>query len=100
VAIVPAAVREWLNFNRISLPEPPYSMEVYATVSGLSSSGNRISTNTSGIQVDVLPEVFISGSDEASTTSVTGDTESSSVTEAATADSSNNERNNTASGGL
>lgn len=100
VAIVPAAVREWLNFNRGSLPEPPYSMEVYATVTGLSSSGDRIDTNTQGIEVDVLPEVFISGADESSSTSVTGEVEGSSVTQAATDGSSDGASSGTANGGL
>jgi hypothetical protein len=75
-------------------------MEVYATVTGLSSSGDRINTNTQGIEVDVLPEVFISGSDESSSTSITGEVESSSVTEAATAGSSDGGSSETANGGL
>ena len=68
-AIIPASVREWLNFNRAALPEPPYSMEVYALVSGLSSSGNRYDTNTAVLHVDVLPETFVPDNNSTATTS-------------------------------
>lgn len=61
--IMPAAVREWINFHRDELPEPPYTMEAYVTVAGLSSGGNRIETNTQGIAVDVLPETFVEPTD-------------------------------------
>jgi hypothetical protein len=67
-AVIPASIREWLNFNRAALPEPPYSMEVYALVSGLSSSGNRYDTNTAVLHVDVLPEIFVPDDNSASTT--------------------------------
>jgi hypothetical protein len=77
--IMPAAVREWINFHRDELPEPPYTMEAYVTVAGLSSSGNRIETNTQGIAIDVLPETFVEptdgtvdGTDEAGATSFGG----------------------------
>lgn len=66
-AVIPASIREWLNFNRSALPEPPYSMEVYALVSGLSSSGNRYDTNTAVLHVDILPEIFVPDDNEAST---------------------------------
>jgi hypothetical protein len=68
-AVIPASIREWLNFNRAALPEPPYSMEVYALVSGLSSSGNRYDTNTAVLHVDVLPETFVPDDNSAATTS-------------------------------
>jgi hypothetical protein len=38
-------------------------MEAYVTVAGLSSSGNRIETNTQGIAIDVLPEAFVEPTD-------------------------------------
>lgn len=78
--LVPAAVREWMNFNRESLPEPPFSMEVYVTVSGLSSGGNRIDTNTAAMAIEVLPEVYVAptaGSD--TTTPDTGATSADGV---------------------
>lgn len=68
--IMPAAIREWINFHREELPEPPYTMEAYVTVAGLSSSGNRIETNTQGIAIDVLPETFVEPTD-----ATTGDTQ-------------------------
>lgn len=80
-AVIPASIREWLNFNRSALPEPPYSMEVYALVSGLSSSGNRYDTNTAVLHVDVLPEIFVPDDNASTTTtaSVTSETTSSST---------------------
>jgi hypothetical protein len=74
--IMPAAVREWINFHRDELPEPPYTMEAYVTIAGLSSSGNRIETNTQGIAIDVLPETFVEptdGTDEDDTTTTSAD---------------------------
>jgi hypothetical protein len=59
--IVPASIREWLNFNRDLLPPAPFKMEVVMRVSGLSSSGNRIETNEVVLDVDVLPETYVAG---------------------------------------
>jgi hypothetical protein len=70
-AVIPASIREWLNFNRDLLPEPPFSMEVYALVSGVSSGGNRYDTNTAVLHVDVLPEVFVPDDNAVTTTSPT-----------------------------
>jgi hypothetical protein len=50
-------------------------MEVYALVSGLSSSGNRYDTNTAVLHVDVLPEIFVpDDNEEVAASSETGDT--------------------------
>ena len=59
VTIVPAAVREWLNFNRDVLPEPPFQMEVTLRLNGLSSSGNRYDTNDATFDFTILPESYI-----------------------------------------
>jgi len=63
--IVPASIREWLNFNRDLLPPAPFKMEVVLRVSGLSSSGNRIETNDVVLDVDVLPETYVDGGGDA-----------------------------------
>lgn len=59
VTIIPPAVREWLNFNRDSLPEAPYKLEVTIRVSGLTSSGDRLDTNDGTFEFDILPETFV-----------------------------------------
>jgi hypothetical protein len=66
--IVPASIREWLNFNRDLLPPAPFKMEVVMRVSGLSSSGNRIETNEVVLDVDVLPETYVTGGDDMTAT--------------------------------
>lgn len=84
-AVIPASIREWLNFNRSALPEPPYSMEVYAMVSGLSSSGNRYDTNTAVLHVDVLPEIFVPDDNGVSATTSETTDETPASSESATA---------------
>jgi hypothetical protein len=66
--IVPASIREWLNFNRDLLPPAPFKMEVVMRVSGLSSSGDRIETNEVVLDVDVLPETYVVGGGEVTAT--------------------------------
>jgi hypothetical protein len=59
--IVPASIREWLNFNRDLLPPAPFKLEVVMRVSGLTSSGDRLETNDVVLDVDVLPETYVVG---------------------------------------
>lgn len=59
VTVVPAAVREWLNFNRDLTPEAPYKMEVTIRVSGLTSGGDRLDTNDGTFDFEILPETLI-----------------------------------------
>jgi hypothetical protein len=59
VTVVPAAVREWLNFNRDLTPEAPYKMEVTIRLSGLTSAGDRLDTNDGTFDFEVLPETFV-----------------------------------------
>jgi hypothetical protein len=59
ITVIPAAIREWLNFNRDSLPEAPFAMEVTIRVTGLSSSGDRIDTNDGTFPFQVLPETYV-----------------------------------------
>jgi hypothetical protein len=74
-AIVPPSVREWLNFNRDSLPEPPFQLEVTARVGGMSSSGRYYTTNAEVLYVEVVPETLVTpseGSDGTTTGGLTG----------------------------
>lgn len=57
--VVPASIREWLNFNRDLLPPAPFKMEVVMRISGLTSSGNRVETNDVVLDLDVLPETYV-----------------------------------------
>ncbi|RMG44743.1 MAG: hypothetical protein D6719_01300 [Candidatus Dadabacteria bacterium] len=45
VPVVPAEIRTWLNLNRNSLPELPFTMVVTAYVTGLTSAGDRLDSN-------------------------------------------------------
>jgi hypothetical protein len=84
VTVIPPAIREWINFNRDVLPEPPFKMEVVLRVSGLSSSGNRYETNDAVIDFDILPESFV----EPTTDEGTGTPEATPATDAAGSDPS------------
>lgn len=55
VPIITAPIREWLNFNKMQLPEAPYDLEVVVQLSGLSSSGNRYDTNSGAYTFTVVP---------------------------------------------
>lgn len=59
IPVIPAPIREWLNFNRNQLPAPPYDLEVVVKLSGLSSSGNRYDTNTGVFSFNIIPEYSI-----------------------------------------
>jgi len=75
--IVPAAIRAWMNFNRNALPEPPFTMEVTAKVSGLSSAGDRFETNAETIFAEIEPESFVEppeGTGDNDSSGLTGDT--------------------------
>jgi hypothetical protein len=83
VTVIPPAIREWLNFNRDALPEPPFKMEVTIRLNGLSSSGNRYDTNDATFDFDILPETYVEpttgdGSDTPSATPTAGAAESGS----------------------
>lgn len=71
VTVVPAAVREWLNFNRDLTPEAPYKMEVTIRLSGLTSGGNRLDTNDGTFDFEILPETFVVPTDGVATPEAT-----------------------------
>lgn len=57
--VLPPAIKEWLNFNRDSLPEAPFVLEATYRVSGVSTSGDRLETNDVTLQFTVLPETLV-----------------------------------------
>ena len=57
--VIPASIREWLNFNRDVLPEPPFLMEVTARISGISTAGDRFETQPETIPITLIPEVIV-----------------------------------------
>jgi hypothetical protein len=59
VPIIPAPVREWLNFNGNQLPEAPFDLEVIIQLTGLSSGGNRYDTNEALFTLSVVPEIAV-----------------------------------------
>ena len=59
VPVIHPDVRTWMNFNRTSLPEPPFTMSATVYVSGLSSSGNRFHTQQEVLAIDITPDNVI-----------------------------------------
>ncbi len=53
-------VREWFSLNRNKLPEPPFVMTGIFTASGVTSSGDRIETNSLELPISVLEDRLIS----------------------------------------
>lgn len=57
--VVPAQVRQWMILNRASLPELPFTMQIRATVSGITSAGDRLETNEAILNVQFLTDLVI-----------------------------------------
>ena len=57
--VIPASIREWINFNRDSLPEPPFMMEVVGRMSGISSAGDRFETQPMSLPITIVEEIFV-----------------------------------------
>jgi hypothetical protein len=71
-----------MNFNRDALPEPPFVLEVTGKISGLSSSGNRITTQPMSLPVSVVAEIFVEpteGTGDGATGGFEGDDDGTSV---------------------
>lgn len=67
IPIVPAEVTAWISFNRGSLPETPFLLQVVGSVTGVTSSGNVIETNPVNIGFTVTTDNVIppsQGSDD------------------------------------
>ena len=57
--IVPASIFEWINLNRASLPEPPFTMTVRTFMTGETTSGERLDTNSLDFAVEIIPDNVI-----------------------------------------
>lgn len=90
IAVVTPDVLAWINLNRTSLPELPFTLNVIVRVRGVTSAGDVIETNELVYPVLVAPDNTIppsQGSDDSSddgSDEVSGDTD---VTEDVTDDS-------------
>lgn len=58
-AVVPSNIMEWINLNRANLPEPPFIMEVFVTMHGVTTSGHPIDSNTLSYPVYVQNDNLI-----------------------------------------
>lgn len=89
--VIPASIREWINFNRDSLPEPPFMLEVTARISGVSTSGDRFETQPATIPVSIVEEILITpteGGDTGTNGLTDGSTTDGSTTDGSTSDAS------------
>lgn len=57
--VVPEDVLSWMNFNRGELPEPPFVMTAIVSVTGITSAGDRLTSNQASIDIHVTPDVVI-----------------------------------------
>ena len=59
----PQQVRAWFNFNRDSLPEPPFNVTVRIHADAISSAGDLFVTNPIDVILIITPEVIVGGSE-------------------------------------
>lgn len=71
--VVPADIITWLNFNRTALPELPFRLDATVEVTGVTSAGDRYTSNPMTFFVDFLADVPINEPTEGDTGD-TGDT--------------------------
>jgi len=57
--VVPVEIMTWLNLNRAQLPEPPYTLTIDASVSGVTTAGDGIESNSFATLISILPDVVI-----------------------------------------
>jgi len=58
---VPPEVMGWINLNRNSLPEAPFTMNVISRAYGVTSAGNTMYSNDMSFSVVFLPDSDIAG---------------------------------------
>lgn len=76
ITAVPVEVMAWLNLNRDSLPELPFTMSVTAEVVGITSAGDTIVSNQAVLFVQVNPDNIISPTDGSSSSDSSTDNSS------------------------
>lgn len=57
--VVPPDTMEWINLNRASLPEPPFTMTVHASVVGITTAGDQFTSNELDFFVELTPDNVI-----------------------------------------
>jgi len=57
--VVPPEIMEWINLNRNSLPEPPFTMNVISRAYGVTSAGDVMYSNDMAFSVTFLPDTNI-----------------------------------------
>ena len=57
--LLPPQILEWMNLNRASLPEPPFQMEGTYYVSGITTAGDRLDSNTVNLAFFVTEDNII-----------------------------------------
>ena len=69
--VVPPEIMSWLNLNKASLPEPPYSLTIDAYATGLTTAGDRLDTNPLSASITITPDVILNPtSDESESAAV------------------------------
>ena len=69
--LIPPVVREWISVNRSRLPSPPYNMDIIASVTGVSTSGDQLTTNEASIQATITQDVLVGTGGASGTTTPT-----------------------------
>ena len=83
VFVVPSEIVAWINLNRGSMPELPFTMEITAYATGVTSAGDRLDTNPIKYFVQFTPDEVVpptEGSDSSSS-SATGLSDSTASTQ-------------------
>lgn len=57
--LVPADINAWLGLNAANLPEPPFHMYVTVSGSGVTTAGDRYTTNSQVFLIEYTPAVII-----------------------------------------
>jgi len=71
--IMPTEIREWLNFNRDSLPPLPFNMTMTGRVVGVTTSGDVVETNPLSFSITILEDNYIGGVPGSTTDTDEGD---------------------------
>lgn len=77
--VVPSQIMQWLNFNRMNLPETPFDMEVTVWATGVTTAGDVIESNTQTLMMRVLSDVSIPGSESGGDDEEEGDAASEDI---------------------
>lgn len=59
VFLIPDETHRWLSLNRDKLPDPPFIMQVTASVTGVTSAGDVLVSNEAGTSVEVVSDITI-----------------------------------------